>query len=94
VSNTQDAQRISRKDVALTFCALEPVSIVEKNAVFTGLARHDSEVLSSLPSQLLCYNVLQKLQSLFLDPTLEALLVVHCPLHCLLTCVYPLLLCN
>ncbi len=35
VSSTQDAQRTSRKDVALSFCVLEPVSI-EKNAVFIG----------------------------------------------------------
>lgn len=62
VLSTQDAQRTSRKDNALTFCVLEPVAVIEKNAVLIGLARHDSQSASAWVSHLLCYNALQNLQ--------------------------------
>lgn len=76
---TQDAQRTSRKDVALTFCALEPVSIIEKP--LSALAWQGMITTSSSSSLPFSFRATMYCKSRsHCSCTLEALLVAALPI--------------
>ena len=87
VSSTQDAQRTSRKDVALSFCVLEPVSI-EKNAVFIGWQGMTKTFVNIAFPAFVLHCIAQVA---IIVPTR---LRLCWQLHCLLICLHPLSLCH